>query len=444
MERRSSVGRPKGAGATPAVVAIALLLWGSTVGSAAAGLSVAKGGEPRGTVMAATEVARFTAGQIDDAVGREMDVVGPAACDVTVIDLRYVTVGVHGEPADASAVLLLPGGAPGCGSDVPLLGWGRGTETRRAATLAEQAAGVANSPFTAFYAAKGYAVVATDYLGLGRSSYPFHPYLHAGSEASAIIDALRAARGVARTRGFPLSQHILLAGYSQGGHAAMAAQRVIERHHADEFDLVASAPMAGPYDLPRIVGDGWIGRPGAEPLTSILLSYMLVSYQRVYGDLYGRSEELFRQPFAAQVEALFPGPFGVFEMAGQPPFAGGADLDALRTPDFVRAVAQRGDHPFLKALRRNDLLAAGWSPRTPTLLCGARRDALVPFDSTLRAAAAFQGAPVSVMDVDSRIPTDVNGVEAHAGWGAYLCYDAARRNLFEPVLGRGRQLGVGQ
>lgn len=393
--------------------------------------------------MAATEVARFTARQIDDAVGRELDLVGHAACDVTVIDLRYATVGVHGEPADASAVLLLPGGEPGCGSGAPLLGWARGTETRRTAAQAEQAAAVANSPLAAFYAAKGYAVVATDYLGLGKSSYPFHPYLHAESEATAIVDALRAARGAARVREFPLSDRILLGGYSQGGHAAMAAQRAIEQHHADEFDLVASAPMSGPYDLPRIVLDGWTGHPGAEPLASILLSYMLVSYQRVYGSLYGRPEELFRQPYAGQVEGLFPGPLGVFDMAGQPPFAGGADLDALRAPDFVRAVAQRDDHPFLVALRRNDLLT-GWSPRTPTLLCGAQRDALVPFASTLRAAAAFKGAPVSVIDVDSRIPSDVSGVEAHAGWGAYLCYDAARRTLFEPVLGTGRWMGAGQ
>ena len=39
------------------------------------------------------------------------------------------------------------------------------------------------------YAAQGYAVVATDYLGYAKSNYSFHPYLHADSEASSVIDS---------------------------------------------------------------------------------------------------------------------------------------------------------------------------------------------------------------------------------------------------------------
>ena len=35
----------------------------------------------------------------------------------------------------------------------------------------------------AMYAAQGYAVVATDYLGYAKSTFPYHPYLHADSEA---------------------------------------------------------------------------------------------------------------------------------------------------------------------------------------------------------------------------------------------------------------------
>jgi hypothetical protein len=41
------------------------------------------------------------------------------------------------------------------------------------------------------FAARGYVVVAADYVGLGVSE-TFHPYLHAESEATAVVDALRA------------------------------------------------------------------------------------------------------------------------------------------------------------------------------------------------------------------------------------------------------------
>ncbi|MGQ9367792.1 lipase family protein [Azospirillum sp. ST 5-10] len=430
-ERRSRHDRP---GRCRLAAAFALL--------AALAAPAAVSAPPRGGLLAMAEVARFTAAQIDAAVGDEMALVGPAACDVGVFDLRYATVGVHGEPADASAVLLLPSGSPACAGDVPLLGWARGTETRRTAAQADRAAEVANSPLAAFYAAKGYAVAATDYLGLGRSGYPFHPYLHAGSEATAIVDALRAARQAARLVKADLSGQVMLAGYSQGGHATLAAQRAIERDHADEFDLVASAPMAGPYYPSRIVLDGWSGGgSAADPLAPLLLSYTLVSYERAYGGLYRRPGEVFRPPFAERVEALFPGPWGVFELAENAPFAGVADLDAVRTPAFARAVERRPDHPFRAALRRNDLLD-GWTPRTPTLLCGARRDAVVPFASTLEAARAFAGAPVTVVDVDPQIPAGVDGVEAHAGWGAYLCYAAARQRLFDGVRRRGHQIGT--
>ena len=67
----------------------------------------------------------------------------------------------------------------------------------------------------AMYAAQGYAVVATDYLGFAKSAYTYHPYLHADSEASSVIDSIRAARNAATTVGATLWQ-VMLTGYSQG------------------------------------------------------------------------------------------------------------------------------------------------------------------------------------------------------------------------------------
>ena len=99
------------------------------------------------------------------------------------------------------------------------------------------------------YAAQGYAVVATDYLGFAKSTYSYHPYLHADSEASSVIDSIRAARNAASGVGSTLSGKVMLTGYSQGGHSSMAAHRAIERDNAGEINVVAGAHLAGPYNL---------------------------------------------------------------------------------------------------------------------------------------------------------------------------------------------------
>jgi dienelactone hydrolase len=63
----------------------------------------------------------------------------------------------------------------------------------------------------------GYAVVRTDYQGLGTPGP--HPYLIGKSEGRSVLDIVRAARQL-----FPgIGKRFLIAGHSQGGHAALFA-----------------------------------------------------------------------------------------------------------------------------------------------------------------------------------------------------------------------------
>lgn len=84
---------------------------------------------------------------------------------------------------------------------------------------------------------------------LPKSTYSYHPYLHADSEATSVIDSIRAARNVAALQGFGLSGKVMLTGYSQGGHASMATHRAIERDMPGEISVVAGAHLSGPYNL---------------------------------------------------------------------------------------------------------------------------------------------------------------------------------------------------
>ncbi|NDC76223.1 esterase, partial [bacterium] len=170
---------------------------------------------------------------------------GAAKCDVKVVSLNYNTIGVSGELSNASGVMLVPSGTD-CTAPTGLVAYAKGTDVQKPRTLANPADGE-TFLLAAMYAAQGYTVVATDYLGFAKSTYSYHPYLHADSEASSVIDSIRAARSAASGVGSTLSGKVMLTGYSQGGHSSMAAHRAIERDNAGEINVVAGAHLAGPY-----------------------------------------------------------------------------------------------------------------------------------------------------------------------------------------------------
>jgi len=135
---------------------------------------------------------------------------GPAKCDVKVIGLNYVTPGAKGERSNASGVLLLPTGT-GCTAPAPLVAYAKGTDVQKNRTLADPK-DAETGLLAAMYAGQGYAVVATDYLGFAKSTYSFHPYLHADSQATSVIDSIRAARRAVTYEGGSLNGKVMLTG----------------------------------------------------------------------------------------------------------------------------------------------------------------------------------------------------------------------------------------
>lgn len=132
-------------------------------------------GPERGSLVepaAAGYVATLSAAQIDAATSSNglQALTGPARCDVEFVSLTYRTPGARGEerlptgePVQASGALLLPAGA--CdGEPAPLLAYTRGTDVSRPRAMANPQDAEAFL-LAAMYAAQGYAVVATDYLG---------------------------------------------------------------------------------------------------------------------------------------------------------------------------------------------------------------------------------------------------------------------------------------
>lgn len=356
-------------------------------------------------VEAATTVTTLTAAQIDASTAASglQALTGKAKCDVKVVALNYFTAGVKGESANASGVMLVPSGT--CSATAaPLVAYARGTEVSKVRTMANPADGE-TFLMASMYAAQGYAVVATDYLGFAKSSYSFHPYLHADSEASAVIDSIRAARNAASTMGASLSGKVMLTGYSQGGHSSMAAHRAIERDNASEINVVGGAHLAGPYNL-----SGSLKVPSAVAGVQFFVPFLVTAWQKVYGTLYTDVKTVFKAPYSDYIESLLPSAtltYTTLVTSGKLPGASGETPNQARDAMFQSAYTtdtqtNTSSGTYIAA-QKNDLL--GWTPKAKVLLCGGAGDPTVP-------PAVHQ--VVMKADFDKRGVTNVTSVDVDA------------------------------
>lgn len=137
--------------------------------------------------------------------------------------ITYRSYSLDGEPTVVSGALLVPRGTTPAGG-WPIVSWAHGSsgvhDNCAPSTALNASAKVDLYGYASFVAEllrAGYAVVATDYEGLGTPGD--HPYIVADSEGRGVIDAVRAAAVASPD----LSRSWFAVGHSQGGHAAIAA-----------------------------------------------------------------------------------------------------------------------------------------------------------------------------------------------------------------------------
>ncbi|WP_067892706.1 alpha/beta fold hydrolase [Nocardia vaccinii] len=174
----------------------------------------------------------------------------------SVVD--YWMTGSDGTSRRASGALFVPPGrAPAGGWPIMAydhgtsgLGPGCGGQSTVTSTSGQQD----DNRVVRYFLARGFAVVAPDYLGLGRFRTGPHPYLQLNTEATATIDLVRAARATHPA----LSRTWAVIGGSQGGQAALGAAHLQHSYAPEldfrgtitldpESDLEAVLPVAGPW-----------------------------------------------------------------------------------------------------------------------------------------------------------------------------------------------------
>ncbi|MFE1592562.1 alpha/beta fold hydrolase [Nocardia sp. NPDC058705] len=169
--------------------------------------------------------------------------------ETQIID--YWTRGVGGVAQPASGAVFVPAGQAPAGG-WPIVAWDHGTTG-----LASGCGGMSNAGGTAWpvtqdeflrrAVSKGFAVVAPDYLGLGRFDTGPHPYLGIDTEATATIDLLRAARSVRSD----LSPVWVAAGMSQGGQAALGTGHR-QASYAPELDFRGTIAIDPESDVEKV------------------------------------------------------------------------------------------------------------------------------------------------------------------------------------------------
>lgn len=266
----------------------------------------------------------------------------------------------------------------------------------------------------------GYVVAMPDYIGLG-SSKGIHPYMHAESEATATIDAMRAARElIADSLQVNHNNQVFITGYSQGGHAAMATHKYIQDNSLQaEFEVASSAPCSGPYNMSGSQSAILLsGQPYSNPGYVV---YLLASYQRVYGNIYNTWEDILKLPYALQVDAYLDGTSDMNPLNAILP----GTLDSLLQDSVLQNFQNTSvskQHPLWQALIDNDNF--DWTPQEPIRMYYCTNDEQVGFQNSLDADSAMHANGAVNVQAIGRGPFDHGGCVQPALSAAQMFFDS--------------------
>jgi pimeloyl-ACP methyl ester carboxylesterase len=136
----------------------------------------------------------------------------------------YRSEGVDGKSVAVSGDVAIPRGrAPKGGW--PVITWAHGTTGIADSCAPTRLATPAQPALLEQWLKRGYAVLRTDYQGLGTPA-TVHPYLNGDAEGRSVLDIVRAARKLDKRIG----AKVVIAGHSQGGHAALWAASLAPRY----------------------------------------------------------------------------------------------------------------------------------------------------------------------------------------------------------------------
>ncbi len=320
----------------------------------------------QGELISYELIESFTKDEVQQSVNSDLGVVAPEIIyDVVMYKLKYNTIDPYGNETIASGVIAYPINNK---QAFPIISWQHGTEVKRDNVTSLRGFNLLNFVLTG----SGYIFVEPDYLGLGDSEI-LHPYCLKEPSAWTTIDLIRAAKEFIYTSNqIESNNEVILFGYSEGGYVTMAAHKLIQENEINEFNLISSFPMAGPYDLSGTMADLMLlQEPYGEPF---YLPYVLVPYITYYD--MGSLNDFFLPEFASLFEYLFDGNYSGGYINSIMP---NIPIEVL-LPEVINEFTYDLNHPLRINLAENDLY--DWTPQADMHIFHGLGDELIPYQNS--------------------------------------------------------------
>jgi len=287
--------------------------------------------------------------------------------DVEIYKVTYKTTYLSDQPIVASGLVVLPK-SPG---NYPMISFQHGT----IASLAEAPSDLSGTDAFLFAAlsSPGLIVAIPDYIGFGSSSNVVHPYYDSDLTASAVIDLLKAAKELATDKKIDFDGKLFLAGYSQGGHATLATHRALENEPLEGFDLIASFPAAGGYDVKNMQEYFFSLETYENPF---YIAYVAFSYKTSYSWAAPLSD-FFKEPYASRITTLFDGTKSGSEINDQLT----NKISDLISDDLRSTINTNTKYKYIvDAFNLNSL--TDWTPTRKVFMYHGDADLTVPFSNS--------------------------------------------------------------
>jgi hypothetical protein len=291
----------------------------------------------------------------------------PVRLGMDVYELIYLVPWLDGTMRKASGIYYVPK----TDKAVPFMMYGHGTKIEKHREVTDKDA---QQFICMSYATDGYAAMFPDYYGIGKGEGK-HLYQHAWSEAQAFIYMLYAIDELNKVLGVKHDGKLFLTGYSQGGHASMAAHKYLQELNDPRFKVTASSPMSGAYDMTGMQAQ-YMFQEYPRPF---YLPYLLLSYQIAYNILDTEDPyEIFRAPF----DTLFPQFFEDNDrrtLDELNKYLPAIPKDVVKE-SYINAYLNDPDFAFKKRLQENNL--TDWKPEAPVQLCYCKGDKEVHYQNS--------------------------------------------------------------
>ncbi len=198
--------------------------------------------------------------------------------------ILYSTLDQHDQPAVSTAVVFTPKGVPAAGG-WPTIAWAHGTVgLGDDCTPSALPRSPRDNEYLSHWLDQGYAIVGTDYVGLGTPG--LMSYLNSVSTAHAVVDSAVVA---AHQMGLPLSPEWAIVGQSQGGGAAVNSARWATEYSAGSgLDYRGVVATGTPANIESVVK---LGGPDLElpaqlgPAANSYTAYILAGFREARPDI---------------------------------------------------------------------------------------------------------------------------------------------------------------